>query len=72
VGWHKVYLRNKKLISQIQPTVISQNQRKVVAQYVQCLVHQCIGCDVFSFGSVPLKTYLSDGDIDLNGFSQHK
>ncbi|KAK9920271.1 hypothetical protein M0R45_028829 [Rubus argutus] len=24
-----------------------------------------IGCEVFPFGSVPLKTYLPDGDIDL-------
>lgn len=27
---------------------------------------------VFKFGSVPLKTYLPDGDIDLTAFSHHQ
>jgi hypothetical protein len=26
---------------------------------------------VFTFGSVPLKTYLPDGDIDLTAFSKN-
>jgi len=72
MGWDKYYLRTREIISQIQPTVISKNQIKVVVQHVQCLVHRCIGCEVFSFGSMPLKIYLSDGDIDLTSFTQHK
>ena len=36
-----------------------------------------LGCDfyniqVFKFGSVPLKTYLPDGDIDLTAFSKNQ
>ena len=30
------------------------------------------GFRVFTFGSVPLKTYLPDGDIDLSLFSKHQ
>ena len=29
------------------------------------------GLQVFTFGSVPLKTYLPDGDIDLSAFSNN-
>lgn len=71
-GWDKAELRTGELICQIQPTVVSENQRKAVIQYVQHLLRRCFGCEVFAFGSVPLKTYLSDGDIDLTAFSQHK
>lgn len=28
-------------------------------------------CQVFTFGSVPLKTYLPDGDIDMSAFSNN-
>ena len=72
MGWAKADLRTRELISQIEPTIISENQIKVVVQRVQCLPHRCIGCEVFSFGYVPLKTYISDGDIDLTAFNQHK
>lgn len=70
--WAKAELRTRELIYQIQPTVVSENQRKAVVQYVQRLVRRRIGCEVFAFGSVPLKTYLSDGDIDLTAFSKQK
>jgi hypothetical protein len=72
VGWAKYDLRTREIISQIQPIVISKNQRKVVVQYVQRLARRCIGCEVFSFVSVPLKTYLCDGYIDLTCFRKHK
>ncbi|XP_042403330.1 uncharacterized protein LOC121992812 isoform X2 [Zingiber officinale] len=49
----------------IQPTVVSEHRRKGVVEYVQKLLKRCIGIEVFPFGSVPLRTYLPDGDIDL-------
>ncbi|KAL5221788.1 hypothetical protein ABZP36_026501 [Zizania latifolia] len=40
-----------------------------IYNYVQCLIMNCLSCQVFTFGSVPLKTYLPDGDIDVTAFS---
>lgn len=51
-GWSKAELRIGELISQIQPTVISENRRKAVVQYVQHLVHRCIGCEVIMVISI--------------------
>ncbi|KAK9986273.1 hypothetical protein SO802_031224 [Lithocarpus litseifolius] len=56
------------IIAQVQPTVVSENRRRAVTDYVQRLLRTCLGCEVFPFGSVPLKTYLPDGDIDLTAF----
>lgn len=38
------------------------------------LYHLCnyVYWQVFTFGSVPLKTYLPDGDIDLTAFSNNQ
>ncbi|OVA19659.1 hypothetical protein BVC80_8585g2 [Macleaya cordata] len=59
----------REIICQIQPTVVSEQRRKVVIEYVQRLIRGCLGSEVFPFGSVPLKTYLPDGDIDLTALS---
>ncbi|GMY25673.1 hypothetical protein FCV25MIE_20915 [Fagus crenata] len=56
------------IIAQVQPTVVSENRRKAVIDYVQRLIKNYLGCEVFPFGSVPLRTYLPDGDIDLTAF----
>ncbi|KAK4582217.1 hypothetical protein RGQ29_025400 [Quercus rubra] len=58
------------IIAQVQPTVVSENRRRAVTDYVQRLLGICLGCEVFPFGSVPLKTYLPDGDIDLTAFGR--
>lgn len=34
------------------------------------LTTMCYPLQVFTYGSVPLKTYLPDGDIDLTAFSE--
>uniref|UniRef100_A0A251TVY7 Putative polymerase, nucleotidyl transferase domain-containing protein n=1 Tax=Helianthus annuus TaxID=4232 RepID=A0A251TVY7_HELAN len=36
---------------------------------IQQLIMKCFPCKVFTFGSVPPKTYLPDSDIDLTAFS---
>ncbi|KAJ6675234.1 hypothetical protein OIU85_011402 [Salix viminalis] len=66
--WLKAEERTAELIVCIQPNRPSEELRNAVADYVQRLILKCFPCQVFTFGSVPLKTYLPDGDIDLTAF----
>ncbi|GLT32429.1 hypothetical protein SLA2020_070980 [Shorea laevis] len=66
--WQKAEEATQKIIAQVKPTVVSEERRKAVIDYVQRLLKRRLGCEVFPFGSVPLKTYLPDGDIDLTAF----
>lgn len=70
--WAIAEERTAELIARIQPNRPSEERRNAVVQYVQGLIHKCFNCEVFTFGSVPLKTYLPDGDIDLTAFSMHQ
>ncbi|KAL7617158.1 hypothetical protein Lser_V15G03269 [Lactuca serriola] len=54
-----------ELIACIQPNHASEEQRNAVAGYIQRLIINCFPCQVLTLGSVPLKTYLPDGDINL-------
>ncbi|KAI3731860.1 hypothetical protein L1987_63052 [Smallanthus sonchifolius] len=71
VRWLKAEERTAELIACIQPNQPSEERRNAVADYVQRLIMKCFPCQVFTFGSVPLKTYLPDGDIDLTAFSNN-
>lgn len=66
--WKRAEEATQGVISQVQPTVVSEKRRRAVIEYVQRLIRGFLGCEVFPFGSVPLKTYLPDGDIDLTAF----
>ncbi|KAK8571438.1 hypothetical protein V6N13_047127 [Hibiscus sabdariffa] len=66
--WRKAEEATQGIIARVQPTVVSEERRKAVIDYVQRLIRNYLGCEVFPFGSVPLKTYLPDGDIDLTAF----
>ncbi|KAL1830339.1 hypothetical protein ACET3Z_008751 [Daucus carota] len=70
--WLKAEERTAELISRIQPNQPSEQRRNAVADYVQRLIMKCFPCQVFTFGSVPLKTYLPDGDIDLTTFTNNQ
>ncbi|KAJ9171501.1 hypothetical protein P3X46_014860 [Hevea brasiliensis] len=70
--WSKAEERTAELIACIQPNERSEERRNAVADYVQRLIMKCFPCQVFTFGSVPLKTYLPDGDIDLTAFSKNQ
>ncbi|XVE73726.1 hypothetical protein DITRI_Ditri11bG0141700 [Diplodiscus trichospermus] len=70
--WMKAEERTADLIACIQPNAPSEGRRNAVADYVQRLISKCFPCQVFTFGSVPLKTYLPDGDIDLTAFSKNQ
>ncbi|EPS70249.1 hypothetical protein M569_04511 [Genlisea aurea] len=58
----------QRLLTFIHPTVESENMRRSVIDYVQRLVRSTLDCEIFPYGSVPLKTYLPDGDIDFTAF----
>ncbi|XP_057486675.1 uncharacterized protein LOC130772804 isoform X1 [Actinidia eriantha] len=67
--WARAEEATHKIICQVQPTAVSEERRREVIDYVQRLIRASLGCEVFPFGSVPLKAYLPDGDIDLTAFS---
>ncbi|TKV97508.1 hypothetical protein SEVIR_9G499250v4 [Setaria viridis] len=67
--WAVAEGRTAELIARIQPNAHSEGRRLAVYHYVQRLIMNCLSCQVFTFGSVPLKTYLPDGDIDVTAFS---
>ncbi|XP_074558461.1 uncharacterized protein LOC141814400 isoform X2 [Curcuma longa] len=64
-NWKRAEEATREVLRCIRPTVVSEERRKAVVDYVQELLRTRMGSRVFPFGSVPLKTYLPDGDIDL-------
>ncbi|CAL4939266.1 unnamed protein product [Urochloa decumbens] len=54
-----------EVVRRVRPTEASERRRAEVVDYARRLVGSALGCEVLAFGSVPLKTYLPDGDIDL-------
>ncbi|XP_044462258.1 uncharacterized protein LOC123193376 isoform X3 [Mangifera indica] len=64
--WLMAEERIQEILSIIQPAMVSEQKRKEVIDYLQRLINSYYGVEqAFLFGSVPLKTYLPDGDIDL-------
>ncbi|KAL2486235.1 PAP/OAS1 substrate-binding domain superfamily [Abeliophyllum distichum] len=55
----------QQVVNCIHPTLNSEKERKEVIDYVRRLFKHGLDCEVFPYGSVPLKTYLPFGDIDL-------
>ncbi|XP_047150655.1 uncharacterized protein LOC124822671 [Vigna umbellata] len=66
--WSKAEGRTRDLLTHIQPNHISETCRNAVVSYLRSLIMNSVPCQVFPFGSVPLKTYIPDGDIDLTAF----
>ncbi|KAJ4830553.1 hypothetical protein Tsubulata_017540 [Turnera subulata] len=63
--WLMAEQRIQEILCIIQPALASEEKRKEVIDYIQGLISECFVTEVFPVGSVPLKTYLPDGDIDL-------
>ncbi|KAL9379650.1 hypothetical protein Peur_028132 [Populus x canadensis] len=63
--WLMVEKRTQEILYTIQPAFVSEQKRKEVIDYVRSLIKGYFAVEVFPFGSIPLKTYLPDGDIDL-------
>ncbi|KAI3676371.1 hypothetical protein L1987_85977 [Smallanthus sonchifolius] len=59
----------REVLNCIHPTLDSEDKRKDVIEYVQKLIGCNLRVEVVPYGSVPLKTYLPDGDIDLTVLS---
>ncbi|XP_050288714.1 uncharacterized protein LOC126727194 isoform X2 [Quercus robur] len=68
-SWASAERTAQEIVWRIQPTLATDRKRKEVIKYVQRLIKKRVGCEVFPYGSVPLKTYLPDGDIDLTTLS---
>lgn len=64
-SWMIAEERAHEILCTIQPALVSDRSRNEIIDYVRTLIMSHEGIEVFSFGSVPLKTYLPDGDIDL-------
>ncbi|KAL5734461.1 hypothetical protein ACOSP7_032322 [Xanthoceras sorbifolium] len=67
--WLMAEERTQEILCTVQPALVSEKKRKEVINYMQRLINGYFGIEVFPFGSVPLKTYLPDGDIDLTVLS---
>ncbi|KAL8129051.1 hypothetical protein V2J09_018206 [Rumex salicifolius] len=68
--WTAVEEAAADVLRTIQPTLSSERKRARVISYIQRLLSCSLGCQVYPYGSVPLKTYLPDGDIDLTVLSK--
>ncbi|XP_039045447.1 uncharacterized protein LOC120185233 [Hibiscus syriacus] len=65
--WRKAEEATQGIIAMSSQLLFQKREEKRLL-YVQRLIRSYLGCEVFPFGSVPLKTYLPDGDIDLTAF----
>ncbi|XP_057789739.1 uncharacterized protein LOC131006597 isoform X2 [Salvia miltiorrhiza] len=59
----------QQVLNCIHPTLDSEEERRDIIDYMQRLIKSHLNCEVFPYGSVPLKTYLPDGDIDLTAIN---
>ncbi|KAK3218955.1 hypothetical protein Dsin_012925 [Dipteronia sinensis] len=81
--WSQAEKRVEELIACIQPNQPSEDQRNSIESYMRSLITKCFPLSgeflliffipqVLAYGSVPLQTYLPDGDIDLTAFSKNQ
>ncbi|KAL8225099.1 hypothetical protein R6Q57_017656 [Mikania cordata] len=63
--WEACEAPIRKVLSCVQPTSDSEDKRNDVVAYMRQLIKNAVGVEVLQYGSVPLKTYLPEGDIDL-------
>lgn len=55
----------EEILQCIRPTLDSEEKRKDIVEYIRRLIQTSFGLEVFPYGSMLLKTYLPDGDIDI-------
>ncbi|CAN1180025.1 hypothetical protein LINPERHAP2_LOCUS34554 [Linum perenne] len=68
-NWERAEEVTREIFCGIHPTVEADRKRHGIIRYLQLLIKTSLGLELFTYGSVPLKTYLPDGDIDLTAFS---
>ncbi|OEL21751.1 hypothetical protein BAE44_0017230 [Dichanthelium oligosanthes] len=54
-----------EVVLRVHPTEEAERRRQDVIDYLKRLIGSSVGCEVFAFGSVPLRTYLPNGDVDI-------
>ncbi|KAJ1292429.1 hypothetical protein BS78_02G390700 [Paspalum vaginatum] len=54
-----------EVVLHVHPTREAERRRQDVIAYLTRLIGSSLGCEVFAFGSVPLRAYLPDGDVDI-------
>ncbi|MED6133581.1 hypothetical protein PIB30_029497 [Stylosanthes scabra] len=71
--WSQAESRAEELLAYLQPSLLTvQNRYDVVCYLKRLITTRCqISCQVFEVGSVPFKTYLPHGDIDLAAFTNN-
>ncbi|XXQ31217.1 U-box domain-containing protein [Plasmodiophora brassicae] len=60
-----------QLMSEITPTPASDAHRMQVLSYIESLIRKSLGAKIFPYGSLALKTYLPDADINVCAFFTH-
>ncbi|GAB2288145.1 hypothetical protein Dimus_022488 [Dionaea muscipula] len=64
-AWKIAEDRIWEILSVVEPTAASEQRRKEIIEYIQVLFEDSFAIKVLPLGSVPLKTYLPDGDVDF-------
>ncbi|CAA7406214.1 unnamed protein product [Spirodela intermedia] len=64
-NWRLAERLTERIVRRIQPTKLADEGRGKIVEHVRSLIKGVADAEIFPFGSVPLKTYLPDGDIDL-------
>ncbi|KAL6784281.1 PAP8 [Auxenochlorella protothecoides x Auxenochlorella symbiontica] len=64
------------LLSALQPSPASEARRLAIARLICSIIRKCFHnefeVEAFLFGSVPLRTYLPDGDVDVSIFCSRR
>ena len=64
-----------ELVNSLRPTEMSEMRRRSVFEHIKQLAQECFGTAhtlVSAYGSVPLRAYLPDGDIDVCLLGDHR
>eukprot|EP00004_Rigifila_ramosa_P017213 TRINITY_DN4164_c0_g1_i1.p1 TRINITY_DN4164_c0_g1~~TRINITY_DN4164_c0_g1_i1.p1 ORF type:complete len:1108 (-),score=148.62 TRINITY_DN4164_c0_g1_i1:35-3028(-) len=69
---HHINARVDSILQLVQPSLESEKHRAGVLEFIEGLIRDALAADdtaeVMPYGSLPLKTYLPDGDVDLEVF----
>nr|AAM76764.1 hypothetical protein [Arabidopsis thaliana] len=69
--WLIAEARAQEILCAVQPNYLAERSRNKIISNLQTLLWERLGIEVYLFGSMPLKTYLPDGDIDLTVLTHH-
>ena len=73
--WSGLETLVNELVASLRPTELSEARRRAVFEHIKHLAQECFGTAhtlVSAYGSVPLRAYLPDGDIDVCLLGDHR